>query len=247
MLAAGTPYMTLHRLHAFISYADHTTWDFLVGTGPTKNALRITLDLYRGTAISEAPLLLGMKDKVYLPLMELTPPGGSRRRRSQDPRVCLTSEILDRNAVQTHPTTASGDVLAQCTGWQVNVGKRDEWVEAVPKHCQRLTNGEKADAREAFLRKSQGPWRGSMVHTWDANPLDLGEEPGRWVEQRLYVDKDGWARLWRLKPIVKNSAGMGAPSPGMVRVEFQRCHALKWVKEHSQNYKGSILTQLSVN
>ena len=45
VLAAGTLHMTPHRPHAFISYAEHTTWDFLVGTGPMKNALRITLDL----------------------------------------------------------------------------------------------------------------------------------------------------------------------------------------------------------
>ena len=33
ILAAGTPHMTLHRLHAFISYSE-TTYDFLIGTGP---------------------------------------------------------------------------------------------------------------------------------------------------------------------------------------------------------------------
>ncbi|KAK3249518.1 hypothetical protein CYMTET_41071 [Cymbomonas tetramitiformis] len=66
-----------------------------------------------------------------------------------------------------------------------------------------------------------------MVHTWDTDPRDCGEAPGLWAEQRLYVDKDRWARLCRLKP-----TGSGPKDErGMVQVEFQRCHALQWLPE----------------
>ena len=50
-LAAGTPYMPLHRLHAFVTFAD-TTWDFLVGTDPMKNVLNLTIDLYHWVTTS---------------------------------------------------------------------------------------------------------------------------------------------------------------------------------------------------
>ncbi|KAK3245430.1 hypothetical protein CYMTET_19739 [Cymbomonas tetramitiformis] len=100
ILAAGTPHMTLHRLHAFISYSD-TTYDFLIGTGPLKNALRVTIDLYRGLAVSEAPaMLLGVDEKVTLPLIECKVPDSHRRRRNADPRVCLASEIFDRGGME---------------------------------------------------------------------------------------------------------------------------------------------------
>ncbi|KAK3287595.1 hypothetical protein CYMTET_4895 [Cymbomonas tetramitiformis] len=98
ILAAGTPYMTLHRLHAFVTYTNDTTWDFLVGTGPLKNALKLTIDLYRGIATSEAVVSLGMREKVTLPLIELTPPADARSKRNEDPRVCLATEIFDDNA-----------------------------------------------------------------------------------------------------------------------------------------------------
>ncbi|KAK3245894.1 hypothetical protein CYMTET_44555 [Cymbomonas tetramitiformis] len=98
ILAAGTPYMTLHRLHAFVTYTNDTTWDFLVGTGPLKNALKLTIDLYRGIATSEAAVSLGMREKVTLPLIELTPPADARSKRNEDPRVCLATEIFDDGA-----------------------------------------------------------------------------------------------------------------------------------------------------
>ncbi|KAK3274948.1 hypothetical protein CYMTET_16901 [Cymbomonas tetramitiformis] len=98
VLAAGTPYMTRHRLHAFVTYTNDTTWDFLVGTGPLKNALKLTIDLYRGIATSEAAVSLGMREKVTLPLIELTPPVDARSKRNEDPRVCLATEIFDDDA-----------------------------------------------------------------------------------------------------------------------------------------------------
>ncbi|KAK3240385.1 hypothetical protein CYMTET_49747 [Cymbomonas tetramitiformis] len=112
ILAAGTPHMTLHRLHAFISYSD-TTYDFLIGTGPLKNALRVTIDLYRGLAVSEAlAMLLGVDEKVTLPLIECKVPEGHRRRRNADLRVCLASEIFDK-----------GDMEHGCAA------ERAEWVD----------------------------------------------------------------------------------------------------------------------
>ncbi|KAK3240443.1 hypothetical protein CYMTET_49721 [Cymbomonas tetramitiformis] len=87
ILAAGTPYMTLHRLHVFVTFTNDTaTWDFLVGTGPLKNALKLTIDLYRGFATSEAAVSLGMREKVTLPLIELTPPADVKSKRNEDPR-----------------------------------------------------------------------------------------------------------------------------------------------------------------
>ncbi|KAK3235224.1 hypothetical protein CYMTET_54551 [Cymbomonas tetramitiformis] len=102
ILAAGTPYMTLHRLHAFVTFTNDTTWDFLVGTGPLKNALKLTIDLYRGIATSEAAVSLGMREKVTLPLIELTPPADVRSKRNEDPRVCLATEIFDDRAPLRH-------------------------------------------------------------------------------------------------------------------------------------------------
>ncbi|KAK3234983.1 hypothetical protein CYMTET_54790 [Cymbomonas tetramitiformis] len=78
ILAAGTPHMTLHRLHAFVTFTENTTWDFLIGTGPLKSALKLTIDLYRDIARSEAAVSLGMKEKVTLPLIELAPPADAR-------------------------------------------------------------------------------------------------------------------------------------------------------------------------
>ncbi|KAK3269151.1 hypothetical protein CYMTET_22385 [Cymbomonas tetramitiformis] len=98
ILAAGTSYMTLHRLHAFVTFTDDTTWDFLVGTGPLKNALKLTINLYRGVATSEAAVSLGMREKVTLPLIELTPPADVRCKRDEDPRVWLAMEISDDSA-----------------------------------------------------------------------------------------------------------------------------------------------------
>ncbi|KAK3289632.1 hypothetical protein CYMTET_2949 [Cymbomonas tetramitiformis] len=39
ILAAGTPHMTLHRLHAFVTFEPENSWDLLIGTGPQKNSL----------------------------------------------------------------------------------------------------------------------------------------------------------------------------------------------------------------
>ena len=99
ILAAGTPHMTLHRLHAFVTFAE-TTWDFLVGTGPMKNVLKLTIDLYRGVATSEAAITLGMKEKVTLPLIECTDVGNKSRTRNEDPRICLTTEIFETPDLQ---------------------------------------------------------------------------------------------------------------------------------------------------
>ncbi|KAK3253750.1 hypothetical protein CYMTET_37010 [Cymbomonas tetramitiformis] len=231
VLAAGTPYMTLHRLHAFISYASHTTWDFLVGTGPLKNALRITLDLYRGTAISEAPLLLGMKQKVVLPLIELKAPVDGGRKRERDPRVCLMSEIYDRTATQTHAVTDLMEAPDDDIALQVNVGERPLWTEDTPRHCPSLTMGEREDSRAAFLAKSRRPWVGSMCHSWDVDPRSHQEKPGSWAEQRLFVDRHGWARLCRLVPPEAALTHCEASDPNLVLVQFQRCRQLKWVAE----------------
>ncbi|KAK3274404.1 hypothetical protein CYMTET_17415 [Cymbomonas tetramitiformis] len=111
ILAAGTPYMTLHRLHAFVTFTNDTTWDFLVGTGPLKNALKLTIDLYRGIATSEAAVSLGMREKVTLPLIELTPPADARSKRNEDPRVCLATEIFDDRAPPLH-----GAALSEAVG-----------------------------------------------------------------------------------------------------------------------------------
>ncbi|KAK3235497.1 hypothetical protein CYMTET_46299 [Cymbomonas tetramitiformis] len=104
ILAADTPYMTLHRLHAFVTFTDDTTWDFLVVTGPLKNALKLTIDLYRGVATSEAAVSLGMREKVALPLIELTPPAYVRCKRNEDPRVYLATEIFDDSVLQQQGT-----------------------------------------------------------------------------------------------------------------------------------------------
>ncbi|KAK3288007.1 hypothetical protein CYMTET_4513 [Cymbomonas tetramitiformis] len=229
VLAAGTPHMTLHRLHAFISYAANTTWDFLVGTGPLKNALRITLDLYRGTAISEAPLLLGMKQKVILPLIELKAPAAGARKRNRDPRVCLASEILDRNATQTHIIADLEKESDEGIVWQVNVGERPLFEEGERTHCPDLSQEERARSRKAYKQKSRGPWPGSMCHPWEVNPHDFQEPPGSWAEQRLALDRHGWARLCRLVSAEDNPSHYDQPGPDMTLVSFQRCRQLRWI------------------
>ncbi|KAK3234158.1 hypothetical protein CYMTET_55587 [Cymbomonas tetramitiformis] len=110
ILAAGTPYMTLHRLHAFVTFTDDTTWDFLVGTGPLKNALKLTIDLYRGIATFEAAVSLGMREKVALPLIELTQPADVRCKRNEDPRGQQVTGV--HNVVKEDRLALSGE---RCT------------------------------------------------------------------------------------------------------------------------------------
>ncbi|KAK3274212.1 hypothetical protein CYMTET_17589 [Cymbomonas tetramitiformis] len=74
ILAAGTPHMTLHRLHAFVTFEPDNSWDLLVGTGPLKNSLMIDIKLGSGVAVSHAPSVLGMDAQVILPLVDMTPP-----------------------------------------------------------------------------------------------------------------------------------------------------------------------------
>ncbi|KAK3247245.1 hypothetical protein CYMTET_43249 [Cymbomonas tetramitiformis] len=126
VLAAGTPYMTLHRLHAFVTYTNDTTWDFLVGTGPLKNALKLTIDLYRGIATSEAAVSLGMKEKVTLPLIELTPPVDARSKRNEDPRVCLATEIFDVDATAARTLAPAFDDCELPPREAVSLGARGE-------------------------------------------------------------------------------------------------------------------------
>ncbi|KAK3259288.1 hypothetical protein CYMTET_31708 [Cymbomonas tetramitiformis] len=162
VLAAGTPHMTLHRLHAFISYAENTTWDLLVGTGPLKNALRITMDLYRGVAISEAPLLpLGMKDEVYMPLLECTPSAEAKRKRSQDLGVCLASKIFDYSAAWASLGMADNEDTTAYFGVQANVG---ELMEEEDTQWQELSSNQKDISYDVFLDQSLQPWKGSMTH-----------------------------------------------------------------------------------
>ncbi|KAK3253277.1 hypothetical protein CYMTET_37463, partial [Cymbomonas tetramitiformis] len=95
ILAAGTPHMTLHRLHAFVTFEPDNSWDLLVGTGPLKNSLMIDIKLGSGVAVSHAPSVLGMDTQVILPqLVDMTPPKRPTSVRRVDPIVCLTTEIF---------------------------------------------------------------------------------------------------------------------------------------------------------
>ncbi|KAK3259298.1 hypothetical protein CYMTET_31700 [Cymbomonas tetramitiformis] len=94
ILAAGTPHMTLHRLHAFVTFEPENSWDLLIGTGPLKNSLMIDIKLGSGVAVSHAPSILGMDAQVVLPLVDMTPPRRPNLPRRVDPAVCLTTEIF---------------------------------------------------------------------------------------------------------------------------------------------------------
>ncbi|KAK3253430.1 hypothetical protein CYMTET_37320 [Cymbomonas tetramitiformis] len=206
ILAAGTPHMTLHRLHAFISYSE-TTYDFLIGTGPLKNALRVTIDLYRGLAVSEAPaMLLGVDEKVTLPLIECKVPDSHRRRRNADPRVCLTSEIFDRGGMEygyaaeraewlDHETPAEQDEqyfdcqeeVRFCAG----VGERDPWQ----------TEGKKVTRHSTADPQTRTPEE--LVEDDDTSTEEVSEDPtdDKYVQRHTCKDSGGSrkryaSRLW---------------------------------------------------
>ncbi|KAK3232994.1 hypothetical protein CYMTET_56690 [Cymbomonas tetramitiformis] len=282
VLAAGTPYMTLHRLHAFVTYTNDTTWDFLVGTGPLKNALKLTIDLYRGIATSEAAVSLGMREKVTLPLIELTPPADARSKRNEDPRVCLATEIFDDGATPERtlapvfedcapppreavfPDTRGEDRLAlsgeRCapapcalTGQmlgllqatsrsqlEANVATRNEWssvgepaeaepvtsaslatTQADPRYPD-LTQEQEAESEADYMLASAQPWAGMAVNPWDHQ-----DKKSSWSQQRLYIDRTGYARLCTL---CEDDNGSEVDA-GFVQVKFPRCGEWKTILE----------------
>ncbi|KAK3287527.1 hypothetical protein CYMTET_4973 [Cymbomonas tetramitiformis] len=119
ILAAGTPHMTLHRLHAFVTFEPENSWDLLIGTGPLKNSLMIDIKLGSGVAVSHAPSILGMDTQVVLPLVDMTPPKRPNQPRRVDPAVCLTTEIFGQDVVcewPSHQPPSAGEERIAASG-----------------------------------------------------------------------------------------------------------------------------------
>ncbi|KAK3252619.1 hypothetical protein CYMTET_9932 [Cymbomonas tetramitiformis] len=244
VLAAGTPHQTLHRLHAFVSYAEGNSWDFLVGTGPMKNVLKLTIDLYRGVASSEAAIALGMKEKVTLPLIELTPPADPRQKIDEDPRVCLATEIFSKEGggwgIQTggpeeplHAAVAERDMHGEDTSLQAGDGAStvledemlvprlaEEYDEAYPELASLQIARSEACQNGFTLR----PWQGSAVKAWPDTDNNAGE--GSWGEQRLFLDKGNIGGLCYLYPEDQQDHGLGGAHANVL---FARCSEEKVV------------------
>ncbi|KAK3252669.1 hypothetical protein CYMTET_38050 [Cymbomonas tetramitiformis] len=119
ILAAGTPHMTLHRLHAFVTFEPENSWDLLIGTGPLKNSLMIDIKLGSGVAVSHAPSILGMNAQVVLPLVDMTPPRRPDLPRRVDPAVCLTTEIFGQGVAcewPKHPPPSAREERVAASG-----------------------------------------------------------------------------------------------------------------------------------
>ncbi|KAK3250220.1 hypothetical protein CYMTET_40397 [Cymbomonas tetramitiformis] len=119
ILAAGTPHMTLHRLHAFVTFEPENSWDLLIGTGPLKNSLMIDIKLGSGVAVSHAPSILGMDTQVVLPLVDMTPPKRPNQPRRVDPAVCLKTEIFGQDVVcewPSHQPPSAGEERSAASG-----------------------------------------------------------------------------------------------------------------------------------
>ncbi|KAK3277617.1 hypothetical protein CYMTET_14386 [Cymbomonas tetramitiformis] len=235
ILAAGTPHMTLHRLHAFVTFEPENSWDLLIGTGPLKNSLMIDIKLGSGVAVSHAPSILAMDTQVVLPLVDMTPPKRPNQPRRVDPVVCLTTEIFGQDLVcewpSYHPPSAEEERIAAS-------GVRSEHIDDIDASPVPSPSSSPTEPGELPPAESEGalgqfcshpiPWEGGRVRQfWDDWEGDVLPDH-RWADQRLYRDRNAIARLCH---IVKHP-GQDMPDPpsdAHVCVEFARCREQKWV------------------
>ncbi|KAK3287571.1 hypothetical protein CYMTET_4920 [Cymbomonas tetramitiformis] len=241
ILAAGTPHMTLHRLHAFVTFEPENSWDLLIGTGPLKNSLMIDIKLGSGVAVSHAPTILGMDAQVVLPLVDMTPPRRPDLPRRVDPAVCLKSEIFGQGmecewlkhsplSTREERFAASGSRSEHIDdGYESPVGS----PEPSPRHLaerprpRAITRAE----LEARCRHRTCPLEGGRRSALASLAPAVQAASERMLEQ-FYEEPNPWEgghARWFTENQDPAQDMPTKPSQDHVCVEFARCREQKWV------------------
>ncbi|KAK3275675.1 hypothetical protein CYMTET_16208 [Cymbomonas tetramitiformis] len=239
--------MTLHRLHAFVTFPSHDTfWDFpaprvCLATEIFDDFSPQQWDNGGNEAVKEDRLALSGERCVFAqnhpelaPLLESFIAEIRMKKFTRDeqkmldarckvlveagalqPRSVAQVELTDQVRLQAEKSSfAAPESGSSLTRQLADVMRGLTAAQFDPSHPGDLTQEQEAVSDSEYLLASTQPWLGMAVNPWgDEN------EDGSWSQQRLFVDRTGYARLCKLYGGDEELR----LEAGFVRVTFARC------------------------
>ncbi|KAK3265700.1 hypothetical protein CYMTET_25637 [Cymbomonas tetramitiformis] len=199
ILAAGTPHMTLHRLHAFVTFEPENSWDLLVilplvdMTPPKRpnSARRVGPIVRLTTEIFGQDLVCGWPSH--------RPPSAEEERIAASG---VRSEHIDD--IDAYSTKEPGELPPAALQQRARTWTcpMDERRRSVLPLLASTSREESERILERFCANPL-PWdEGGRVRRWDNRASDVTPEY-RWKNQRLYRDRNDIARLCHIVPILR--------------------------------------------